>query len=80
MRQKDGKLKLNKQDKPVVLMLGTGWGAHSLVKVRGLPCAAGAGARVGGRWVRLHEDKPVVLVLGTGWGAHSLVKVGLSTA
>ena len=34
MRQKDGKLKLNKQDKPVVLVLGTGWGAHSLSKVR----------------------------------------------
>ncbi|GBG00600.1 NADH dehydrogenase [Raphidocelis subcapitata] len=29
----DGGLKLNKQDKPVVLVLGTGWGAHAAVKV-----------------------------------------------
>lgn len=34
VRQKDGRLKLNKQDKPVVLVLGTGWAAHSLCKVR----------------------------------------------
>jgi hypothetical protein len=34
VRQRDGALKLIKQDKPVVLVLGTGWGAHSFVKVR----------------------------------------------
>jgi UDP-N-acetylglucosamine:LPS N-acetylglucosamine transferase len=34
VRQKDGKLKLRRQlDKPVVLVLGTGWGAQSLIKV-----------------------------------------------
>lgn len=33
VRMKDGRMKLNKQDKPVVLVLGTGWGAHSLIKV-----------------------------------------------
>jgi hypothetical protein len=28
-------MKLNKMDKPVILVLGTGWGAHSLIKVGG---------------------------------------------
>lgn len=36
---KDGKLRLQ-VDKPVVLVLGSGWGAHSLMKVRpGRPCS-----------------------------------------
>jgi hypothetical protein len=35
----DGGLKLNKQDKPVVLVLGTGWGAHAAVKVCSPPPA-----------------------------------------
>lgn len=30
---RDGMLRLNKRDKPVVLVLGTGWGAQSLIKV-----------------------------------------------
>ncbi len=32
-KSKSGRLKLESK-KPVVLVLGTGWGAHSLVKVR----------------------------------------------
>lgn len=38
---KGGKLQLKKEtQKPVVLVLGTGWGAHSLVKVRAPGCSA----------------------------------------
>jgi hypothetical protein len=35
-RGKDGRLRLDKKQlkKPVVLVLGSGWGAHSLIKVR----------------------------------------------
>jgi NADH:ubiquinone reductase (non-electrogenic) len=33
VRGRDGTLMLNRRDKPVVLILGTGWGAHALAKV-----------------------------------------------
>ena len=39
---RDGMLRLNKKDKPVILVLGTGWGAQSLIKVCGAPRARSA--------------------------------------
>lgn len=59
VRSKDGKLKLNKQDKPVVLVLGTGWGAHSLIKVGGSKLHV-----VGFQGRRLEDGRPAAAAVG----------------